>query len=38
MRGWSVPLGATEDGINLVEVTLVEGEPAELIFLDLAIG
>lgn len=37
LRAWTVPAGLLKDGINKIEITMIEGEPAELIFLDLAV-
>ncbi len=37
MRAWSVPAGALKDGENRIELTMMEGKPAKLEFLDLAV-
>jgi hypothetical protein len=36
-RAWSVPASALRDGRNRLDVTLVEGEPATIAYVDLAI-
>ena len=35
-RAWTVPPGAPRDGMNSVQITMEEGQPADIIFLDLA--
>jgi hypothetical protein len=37
LRAWVVPSGLLKDGLNSIEISLIEGEPAEIIFLDLAV-
>jgi hypothetical protein len=38
MRAWVVPASAPRDGANRVEFTMETGEPAEIVFLDLALA
>jgi len=37
LRAWIVPKKLLEDGYNNIEIILVEGKPADIIFLDLAV-
>ena len=37
MRAWNVPAGVLKDGENRLEITMAEGKPAKLGFLDLAV-
>ena len=37
LRAWTVPVNLLRDGLNSIEITLTEGEPTELIFLDVAV-
>lgn len=37
LRAWNVPIDLMKDGINKVEIRMMTGEPAEIIFLDLAV-
>ena len=37
LRGWTVPVDLLKDGINTIEITLVEGEMSEVVFLDVAV-
>ena len=37
LRAWNVPIDLMEDGINSIEITMTEGEPAEIVVLDLAV-
>jgi hypothetical protein len=36
-RAWTVPLEKLVDGVNRLEITLVEGEPATVAYLDLGV-
>jgi hypothetical protein len=36
LRAWVVPSGLLKDGLN-IEISLIEGEPAEIIFPDLVV-
>ena len=37
LRAWTVPAKLLKDGINTIEVTVVEGEQVKIIFIDLAV-
>ena len=37
LRAWTVPSRLLRDGINTIEVTMVDGDPANIWFLDLAV-
>ena len=37
LRAWTVPVGFLKDGINTIEITLVEGELSKIVFLDVAV-
>ncbi len=37
LRAWIVPVGLLRDGINSIEITLVEGKLSEIVFLDVAV-
>jgi len=37
LRAWVVPSGLLKNGLNSIEISLIEGEPAEIIFLNLAV-
>jgi hypothetical protein len=37
-RAWSVPVSALRDGMNRLDVTLAEGEPATIVWVDLAVN
>lgn len=36
-RAWTVPVRLLKDGRNSIEITLIEGDPAEISWLDLAV-
>jgi len=38
LRAWTVPPGVLKDGLNDIEITMLEGTPADVIFLDIAAG
>jgi len=37
LRGWTVPNVIVKNGVNRIEITMQNGNPVELVFLDLAI-
>ena len=37
LRAWTVPVELMKDGMNTIEVTVVEGEQVKIIFIDLAV-
>ena len=37
LRAWTVPVGQVKDGANSIEISIAEGEPTEITYLDLAI-
>ena len=37
LRAWTVPVGLLRDGINSIEISLVEGKLSEIVFLDVAV-
>ena len=37
LRAWTVPVNLIRDGVNKIEIGMVQGKPAEITFLDLAV-
>jgi hypothetical protein len=38
LRAWTVPATAARSGLNEIEIRMVEGHPAQLVFVDMALG
>ena len=37
IRAWTVPVALLKDGVNSIEITMVEGDAAQILYLDLAV-